>query len=337
MCRIHLDSQFNHHNPIQNSILKITPENLSSVIDQLEMRIFDIRIEENYQDYTPLEYAVKNDDLPSVLKLIELKKQCENPLFVEGQTIVHFFIENLKEDVEPNIHILSALIENVKDWNMKNSHTNTTPLESAFINMRMYKNVHWSVIKLLLKTENDALLKSNAFQAANQLGYGIKSNLTGQSPTYYEYIFINNLIEFQKIEKEINPNAQSFMSINDFKNHLRYSAIKFTNLTIVLNAVELFDRGLGEFSEQAIDRIKFFKTDFGQDRLLRTCLNHIGTYRNYFDKLVINGKIKDCFLQNEVNDVVLFLEGYRTIDSAMLLQLMDKLGLVEKIKENPLK
>ncbi|MBJ7449448.1 MAG: hypothetical protein JHC93_03705 [Parachlamydiales bacterium] len=335
MCRIHLDPQFNHHNPIQNSILKITPENLSSVIDELGIRVFEIQIKEDFQVYTPLEYAVKNGDLTSVLFLLDLKKQCENPNFSEAGTIIHFYISLLKENTPPSLQVLAYLLQFIPEWNEVNPHTNRTPLEEAFVIMRMYSKVHWNVIKLLIVAEmsNGTSTKSNAFQVVNRLGHDDDFTLPQLEQAKRETRFLNNLCYFKDFEEFFKSKDLSFLEIDEYRIHSRQIYSHIFELIKVIREYKKFPERKPEEITNPTGHLKFIYART-QAELVENFAVVFFMQRWHFQSLVKTGEFKKCFNTEILNEIIDFLSQQKTELSIVLISSLKKWGLIKKNSAN---
>ena len=97
--------------------LNATEDNLKWAFKHSPEEVLKYTFREGSNVYTILEFAVKCNTTPSVIGLLEHGADPEHSPSSSG-SILHFYMDCLKEDTKPNLEMLRLLLDHISDINV---------------------------------------------------------------------------------------------------------------------------------------------------------------------------------------------------------------------------
>jgi hypothetical protein len=197
--------------------LKLTSDNLHWALQQGDEAVKYTFIE-GFQKYSLLEFAIKSQDFPAVVKAVELGAKPTHSTAREGGNLLHFYVESLEEDIPSDIYILLLLLESNSVNSLELGECRTA-LECALKHMAGFVEIHWQVIETLL--ERGCRIIRNLW--TNQTPFEVlvdtfqkNFNFRNRTSTK-EFAFLKNLTCYLELEKKYYPHTDSSLSLEKFK------------------------------------------------------------------------------------------------------------------------
>ncbi len=317
-------------------------ETLQDAIEVHGKDVLQCKFKENYQTYSAFEYAVKLGDRKSAQDLISLGACVDDSKRSFG-TMVHFFVDCLEENTEPDLELLELLLDNISDVSLRDAGDFCTSLEHALKHMANYKEIRWNVIELLLKkgvsiTEEYSTpfkVLQDSFSCEYLHGHRVP-----KSPEK-EREYFNKLTKYLELEKKYHPNSESGLTFEEFNENS--SAIKSSF------RMRLSEMGTSDFFSGSVeDLVDDINTELGkinnppsydeqeqyaeviseasnareevlekQRQLGVAIRSELHCYHHWFNGLVADGDFKQCFTEWELNQIKPLLSG-NSMESAVL-------------------
>ncbi len=307
--------------------LNATSDNLKWALQQAPGDVLKYRFKDGFKTYTILEFAVKCDDIPATQALFELGADPEDSPASTLGSIVHFYMDCLREDADPNLEMLNLLLEKISDVNVSEAALGYTPLERALKVMGSFNKIHWDVIETLLQkggriteefwgiTPFKVLVDSSDHKITRGLDLSEHRIIRGDMSRSFdeEKLFFRHLVDYITLERKYHPTTDSHLSLDQFKffagNFRRLfsrSAISMSCssslfgstgslLTVIKTSEGEHSRGGNyEYIQNIISKGQAVATH-EQSAMLNALYSNFSEYRRYFELLVGKGCLLDCF------------------------------------------
>jgi|688.fasta_scaffold19506_5 hypothetical protein len=299
-----------------------TRENLQNAIKQYGKNILQFHFNEYFQNYTPLEYAIKIGDPEAVRAILSFGSDLHSPQ-VKG-SIAYFYLFQLSTNPQ--------LAEKFKDF--------PELLEFAVKKMFQNKKIDWEIIDILLPLglKWDCQGNSTIFGMfrdceQNKIASGIYRSAEE------EKVHLENLIHYLTLEKKHYPNTSSSLTLKQFQTYAERNKLQISGCTTSMDAgntilgfvsqtneemkkessmlpgstssLDMDDETVSEFASNFIIESEFFISQ--NNYALTGQLMHVCTYikllHDWFTSLVKEGKLKDCFQAWELNPIIQALDN----------------------------
>ena len=259
-----------------------TRENLQNAIKQYGKNILQFHFNEYFQNYTPLEYAIKIGDPEAVRAILSFGSDLHSPQ-VKG-SIAYFYLFQLSTNPQ--------LAEKFKDF--------PELLEFAVKKMFQNKKIDWEIIDILLPMglKMDHAGNSTIFVMFRNCD-SAREEWDFNGPAIVPHI--TNLQAYLKMEKSVYNNSTSGLTAADFQTCLaEVTKFKLESVGFSISAETdalSSTKDMKALSEESRDVAEESKSDDKADiicHFMRDCLV-------WFEDLVKEGNFKDCFQPEEVN------------------------------------
>lgn len=311
--------------------LNATSENLKWALQQGPEDVLKYRFKDGSKTYTILEYAVKCDDTPSTHALFELGADPEHSPASTLGSIVHFYMDCLREDADPNLQMLNLLLEKISNINVSEAAAGYTPLEQALKVMSSFNKIHWNVIEILLQrgariteefwgiTPFKVLVDSSEHRIIQ--GYMSRS-------FEEEKLFFSHLNDYITLERKYHPMTDSQLTLDQFKFFASNCMRLFHQSAILLSSSSSVSEGMKSLStimktpeavqsfssasdyDHALSMISECQTVASQEQsaMHAELYGNFSLYEMYFRSLVGKGCFLDCFEPWVLNSIERALE-----------------------------
>lgn len=294
--------------------------------------VLKYQFKDDYQTYSPLEYAVKIGDKKSARTLIDFGATVEDSPICRG-TIVHFYVSCLSEYAFPDLEMLDLLLDHISDINMREAEYFRTALVCALEHMKPYGKVHWNVIDILLKRGSKVADEKNGITPFIYLKVPYRHGKD------LKKVPIRHLVEYLALEKKYHPQTDSSLTLDEFKffavhlNQELASAVSDLKLLISVSEVlaaqpELIEEDLSEpesdsSSEEDLDLMQ-------RERFISACYSSLARktldYYKLFQALVKEENFKECFEPGPLEYIVRALAAFSTdpVQAKEVLELLQE-------------
>jgi len=322
--------------------LDATPNNLKWALQQNKTEILKYKFKKGLTTYTILEYAIKCDDLATTRTLIELGANLEYcPL--SSSSVLHFYVDCLDENIPPNLDLLNFLIDKISNINIEDSSYFRTTLEYVLEKMARYKEMHWSVVEILL--QRGSRITENIYNRS--CPFTILKDSYPHQRTHdriirnveEEIVFLERLIKYAELEKKIHNDSNRRLTLEEFEFHTANirsafiraatSICKSTTLSDQIDSLwhQLQKRASFEKAKTSRESIEnqtpliSCKKDFAEQRSINC--SHLGKnlilYYNYFQTLVKEISFRETLAYKQLKPTLsLILENVDSDLSAAL-------------------
>ncbi len=320
--------------------LPATKENLNWAIQQPKEEMLKYKFKERDFFYSIMEFAVKTGDVSYVRTLALFGADMDFSPMAFGH-IIFFYMDCLQEDRPPNLEMLEFLLSKMKDVNEADGGYFQTSLERALERMSHFKEIHWSVIEILLQKGlrvTVSVVDSSPFIVLKNFCYAKK------------ILCLNHLVKYLELEKKYHPDSPSALSVDEFE---FLTCWQRDGLTKILKT---FSSNQGSFSRKfdMLNGIKNISTPAEAETDKKVLLeqvseSNVSTCSNLltllscsltcFRLLVKEGSLKDSLESWQCSGILSLVEKIpkESIDPA-LFPLLDACGFKVnwEEKENPL-
>lgn len=328
----------------------VTPDTCLIAIHEHEETIFEYKFKDKSHTYDPLEYAVVIGEIEAVKELIALGAKQHYSAYNFG-IMIHFYIDKLDENSNPNLEMLDLLIDQIEDIKGVESNDYRTLLEHALMNMSQFKKIHWNVIETLLRRGATLTSKygTSPFMVLkdshnHKISYG-----TMMRHQEEEELFLKKLVKYLDLEKKYHPNSDSALTLEEFKLHTHHLHSVFARTAPSIDVSTWFSSMLPpclqdledeaslesmpneqEFQELKENLERFQYKLSGSNRLdCSTLGQQFIKYHDLFQALVKEGNFKACFDNWELVSITSALSRLKetSYHAQAILILLKKWGL----------